>query len=496
MGPMRWILAVGLMAGLDAPARASLRPSLLFCDHMVLQRGVELPIWGTAEPGEAVTVSIAGKSETANAGADGRWMIRLEALQAGGPHEMTINTLVIKDVWVGEVWLCSGQSNMEWPLKEAANGKAEIAAAAYPKIRGFTVPKSSDAGRWQVCSPETAAGFSAVGYFFGREIHKTLDVPVGLIFSTWAGTPVEAWMSHESLKADPGTKASVEEWLKHVADYPRLRDEYEQARLSFEKEADRARDEKRAPSIPRPKAPLNPKYASPRWGSLYGGMIAPLIPYAIAGILWYQGESNTTHAGVYRERFSRMIVDWRRAWALGDLPFLFVQLPNFAPAKTDPPNRWALVREAQLQSLSIPKSGMAVAIDIGDPNDIHPRNKQEVGRRLALAALSIAYGKKLVFSGPVYESMKIEGDKIRLTFNHSGGGLVCKGEVLHGFALAGEDRIFVPAEAAIDGHSVVVSAPGVTKPAAVRYAWADSPEVSLYNKEGLPASPFRTDAWK
>jgi len=448
----------------------------IFGDHMVLQCNMPVPIWGWAKPNEEVAVILKGKTPlVTKANEEGRWMLRLPPQPAGGPHELIVRTreetVRFTDVLFGEVWVCSGQSNMEWPVALAQNAKQEIATANFPQIRFFVVEKSvalepqpDCKGRWVVCSPETVGGFSAVGYFFGREIHQRLKVPVGLIGTYWGGTPAEAWTDLKALESDPDLKPILE-------------------RLP--------RDRSKIPQQPQP--PIN------NWTptALFNAMVAPIIPYAIRGVIWYQGESNVGRAYQYRKLFPALINSWRRAWGQGDFPFLFVQLANYLERKPEPTeSAWAELREAQLLTFkTVRNTGMAVAIDIGEANDIHPRNKQDVGKRLALAALAIAYGQKVVYSGPIYRSMRIEGDKIRLFFDHVGSGLVAKGGELKGFAIAGEDRKFVWAKAKIEGNTVVVWSEQVPKPVAVRYAWADNPECNLYNKEGLPASPFRTDDW-
>jgi sialate O-acetylesterase len=468
------------------PARADVKPNGLFSDNMVLQQGIPVPVWGTAEPDESITVSIGEQQKTCKAGADGRWSVKLDALKTGGPFELKINSMTLRNVLVGEVWLCSGQSNMEMGLGGVKNAKEEIAAANFPQIRFFTVRRSNSmevksdvAGQWNEISSKTAPSCSAVAYFFGRHLHQELKVPIGLVCSSWGGTPVEAWMSSDALSIR--CKPEFEKWKENEANYPALLEDYHKKKEAWDAK----------PEGPAPKKPRNPKYADPHYGRLYNGMIAPLVPFAMAGVIWYQGESNTNRPEVYRERFGTMIEDWRAKWGQGEFPFLFVQLANFLPKKPEPTDTpWARLRDAQFKTLLVPRTGMAVAIDIGDEKDIHPKNKQDVGLRLALAARALAYGQKIVYSGPIYDSMKIEGDKIRLRFKHIGGGLA--GD-LKGFAIAGEGKKFVWAKAVIDGDSVVVRSDDVPSPVAVRYAWGDSPDCGLYNKEGLPASPFKTD---
>lgn len=472
------LAAIGLVL---FPTRmfADVKLPAIFSDHMVLQQGMELPFWGTADPNEDVTVTVSGKSVSTKANDQGRWSVKAPAVSEFGPVSVTIagkNTIVLKDVLVGDVWLCSGQSNMEWSIEHSGNPQAELAAANYPHIRFVQVPKvpstqplADSKNPWvEVASDNVKGltgnggkfgqgGLSAVGYYFGRELHHRLHRPIGLIHCTWGGTICEAWTSDSTLRND-GEYAEI---LARAA--------------TANADPNKAGDPNRA-------------------SVLYNGMLAPIRPFAIKGAIWYQGESNAGRAYQYRKLFPAMIADWRKQWGQGDFPFFYVQLAAFMARQPQPTeSAWAELREAQTMALSTPKTGMAVTIDIGDAIDIHPKNKQDVGKRLALNALSVAYGQNVVAAGPLYRSMTIEGNKIRIQFHHVGGGLVAKGEKLTGFAICGADRKFVWADAVIDGDSVLVSSPEVPQPVAVRYAWADNPECNLYNKEGLPASPFRTD---
>jgi sialate O-acetylesterase len=468
---LRSALALALVSLATTPVAAAVKLPSIFADHMVLQRDTPIAVWGTADPGEAITVKLGGASVSGAAGSDGRFALKLPAIAAGGPHTLTVNAIEVKDVLVGEVWVCSGQSNMEWPVGAAQDPEKEAAAANYPKLRHFAVKKAiaseplADApGAWAVCAPDTVGAFTAVGYFFGRELLADLDVPIGLVHTSWGGTAAEAWTSRAALTADADLKPLVERWDAAIA-----------------KDA---------------KAAENPNRVS----SLYNAMLAPIAPYAIRGAIWYQGESNASRAFQYRKLFSTMIQDWRQRFGRGDFPFLFVQLANFTPALPEPAESdWAELREAQTMTLALPNTAMAVTIDIGDAADIHPRNKQEVGRRLALAARAMTYGRKVPFSGPMYQSMAVEGDAIRVRFAHADGGLAARdGAPLRGFAIAGPDKKFVWAdETKIDGASVVVRSAKVAQPVAVRYAWANNPEgCNLVNADGkLPASPFRTDDW-
>ncbi len=502
-----WMCVAGCWLLLATSAFADVRLARIFSDHAVLQRGKPVPVWGTAQPGEKVTVEFRGQKVTTAADDDGDWRVILKPMPAGGPFQMTVrgnNTIVLNDILVGEVWVCSGQSNMEWPVALSNNAEQEIAQANNPEIRLFVVPKAvSDrplkdlnGGAWQPCTPETVRNFSAVGYFFARELQRALKVPIGMIETAWGGTPAESWTSRPTLLAHRSLRYLVENWRRAEASYPQALENYQKQLADWEKAVAQARAEGK-PEPKKPDPPQDPRTNPWKPSGLFNAMIAPIVPYAIQGAIWYQGESNAGRAFEYRILFPAMIQDWREAWAQGDFPFLFVQLANFMAVKPEPgESAWAELREAQTMTLSLPKTGMAVAIDIGDANDIHPRNKQDVGKRLALNALAIAYGKKVVYSGPIYERMKREGNAIRLYFKHVDGGLTTpNGEPLKGFAIAGADRKFVWAEARIEGNTVVVSSPQVPEPVAVRYAWADNPVCNLYNRAGLPASPFRTDDW-
>jgi sialate O-acetylesterase len=462
--------------------------SPVFGSNMVLQRKIPVPVWGWTQPGQKVTVSIEGRSATATAQPDGKWMARLAPLPVGGPYKMRIEgpqqTVSFDNILVGDVWICSGQSNMEFGIGNGNDAQKEIANANYPEIRLFTVmkkvayePQTSLArsdkdlmGEWSVCSPESVRtggwnGFTAVGYFFGRQLYQDEKVPIGLIHTSWGGTIAEAWTSAQALESMPDFKPAV----------------------------DKLTEVKANPATG--KQDNNPNVVT----VLYDGMIAPLIPYGIKGAIWYQGESNAGRAYQYRTLLPTMIRDWRTRWGEGDFPFFIVQLANWQ--KTDPnpkEDAWAELREAQsMTARTVPKTGIAVTIDVGDAADIHPKDKQTVGKRLALAAEALAYGKHVEYSGPAYKSMSLaNGDgALRLTFDHVGGGLTAKGEKLTGFEIAGEDRKFVWADAQIAGNSIIVSSPQVPHPVAVRYAWQINPECNLYNKAGLPASPFRTDDW-
>jgi sialate O-acetylesterase len=489
-------LGLAALAWLSAsPAHADIKPHALIGDGMVLQQGVECPIWGTADPGESISFSmslgetggsasgVASKEGAHKANANGKWRISLPKLKAGGPFTLTLkgkNTITIKDVYVGEVWLASGQSNMEMHLSSTATAKADIAKSKNPRIRLFTVPKrvkdkpqssldvsekelKNNQGKWLECNPGTVGSFSAVAYYFGRDLEKALKVPVGIIHSSWGGTVAEAWTPLWALEVNPS--------LTYLAD--------------------------RAPAITGTLNPRNPNQPT----VLYNGMIHPLRPYSIKGAIWYQGEANAGRAYEYRTLFPAMIQSWRVAWKERNFPFLTVQLaPWRAISKEPQESNWAELREAQLlTSLKLKYAGLAVITDVGEERDIHPKKKEPVGARLALAARALAYGQDITYSGPLYDSMKIEGNKVVLSFKHIGKGLEARGgngealEELKGFTIAGADRKFHNARAEIKGDKVIVWCKDVEKPMAVRYGWANFPVVNLINKEGLPASPFRTD---
>jgi sialate O-acetylesterase len=484
-------LLIALVFVCAGVARADVKLPALISEGMVLQQGMETPLWGWAEEGESVTVEMQGQKVTATA-KDGKWALKLNLLKAGGPYTLVItgrNRIELKNVLVGEVWICSGQSNMQWNLKTTDGGEAEIARANYPNIRLFTVPRAetdkpqSDVkATWKECSPESAGAFSAVGYYFGRDLHKARNVPVGLINNAVGGSPAESWTNAVVLNGDA-------EFKQFHAEYPERIERYNQAMEKFKAESEAAKAEGK----PAPRAPGRPWMPS----GLYNGMLAPLAPYGIKGAIWYQGESNATRAFQYRRLFPTMIGNWRDIWGQGEFPFLFVQLAAFGPnGKTPGESDWAELREAQTMTLrSAPNTGMALAIDYGTYDDIHPRKKEPVGARLALAARAVAYGEKITFSGPMYDSMKVEDDRIALSFKHTGRGLEARDGELKGFLIAGEDKIWREAKAEIKGKRVIVSSAEVPKPVAVRYAWAKFPTCNLFNKDGLPASPFRTDDW-
>lgn len=506
--PSLRVLTVSIAATLCAvAAHADVRLPAVISDHMVLQQEMPASVWGWAEPGEKVTVKFAAQTLETTADPEGRWRVKFAELAPGSAGEMTVagkNTLTIHDVVAGEVWIASGQSNMEFTVGRGKDAQQEIAAANYPKLRMFTVQKNAQLepqedlpGKWAVATPETAGAFSAVGYFFARKLNQTLKQPIGILHTSWGGTPAEYWTPRRVLAADAVFKPIFDSWEAKVAAYPKAKETYD-ADLARWKEAEKTAREAGKPVPPPPRAPIGDgAVGSP--GCLYNGMIAPLTPYTLRGAIWYQGEANAGNAKLYRRLFPTMILSWRQAWK-AEFPFLFVQLANFN-AKHQPPtgqpeqSAWAELREAQMMTLELPRTGMAVAIDIGEADDIHPKNKQEVGRRLAMIAEASAYYRDQEFSGPLFGGAQIEDGKIRLSFRNSDGMKAADGGKLKGFAIAGEDKKFVWADAAIEGDHVLVSSPEVKEPVAVRYGWADNPECNLVNATGLPASPFRSDEW-
>jgi sialate O-acetylesterase len=471
-----WFRLNVVMAGLAVTcgvANAEVKLPKVIASHMVLQQKLPISIWGTADPEEDVKVSIGDNTASTKAGADGEWSVKLKEMTAGGPHEVIVkgkNEIKLTDVLIGEVWVASGQSNMEWPVSASDNHQQEIAAAKYPNIRLFhvrKVPSVTPAAEvvldreWSECSPETIGNFSAVAYFFGREIQKELNVPVGLINTSWGGTAIEPWTPIVGFESVDSLKST----------------------------ADGAKSQQAKPEghTANAGAPTH----------LYNGMVYPIVPFGIRGALWYQGESNRGQGVGYEQRMNALINGWRSVWNQGDFPFLYVQIAPFKyvkPPMTDDKHLLPQLWEAQTKVLGMKNTGMAVTTDITNLDDIHPRNKQDVGKRLALWALAKTYGKaNVVYSGPLYKSMKVEGNKVRIEFDHVGGGLKSRdGKPLSWFTIAGKDGDFVEANAVIDGKSVVVSSDKITEPAAVRFGWNELAEPNLMNTEGLPAGPFRT----
>lgn len=620
---------------------AEIRVPKLVGDHMVLQRDLQLPIWGWAEPGELVSILFRDQRLSTKADANGNWSITLAPTEAGGPFDMVIsgkNTIRLKDIMVGDVWVCSGQSNMAWKLGSLKEQyPTEISNSTNQNIRQVEVERITSevplteikSSGWKTANPEMVLDFTAIGYFFAKQLNERYDIPIGLIYTTWGGTVAEAWISTDALIQFPEFKEELEKrdsetgriamekyekdlqawnesleksiksskkaekefvnlkfdekgwdtmtlpnlwenaglkdldgivWFRKTIEVPKkwagkdiiislgtIDDadstlfngkfigstaQYNQPReytvpgslvkagkniiavkvtdtgggggiygqkenmamKSGNEELPLHGDWKYKVAVnfsEKPKDPNNPNKPA----VLYNGMIAPVIPFAIKGVIWYQGESNTGKPKQYETLFPALIQDWRNKWGQGEFPFLFVQLANFMQPKDEPSqSNWAELRDAQLKTLSLPKTGMAVIIDIGEADDIHPKNKLDVGKRLALSARKIAYNEDIVHSGPIYDSMKKEENAIRIKFKHTGSGLEIKGgDRLQEFSIAGPDNKFYRASARIENDEVIVSSDKVQDPVAVRYAWADNPEqANLYNKEGLPASPFRT----
>ncbi len=508
------LLATALRADITLPA--------IFSDNMVLQQLQLTPIWGTAESGESIKVTFGEQTHSTTAGRDGKWRVTLNPLNASAePSDITLtgkNTLTIKNVLVGEVWVCSGQSNMAMTVNRTLNADAELAAANHPQIRMFNVervtnmtPQADSKGAWREATSANVADFSAVAFFFGRHLHQVLKVPVGLINTSWGGTRIEAWTSSEALKDRPCAQEMLADWQNALKqwDAPLQQSIFEknkadwQAKVKLIDEQNKklAAGATKQPKPAAPRPPDDPNKSQHYPSALYNSMIAPLIPYGMKGAIWYQGESNQRRAFQYQELLPTMINDWRRRWDT-EFSFYVVQLASFGNGKpvTKEPglaDTWAELQEAQLlTALTLPKTGIAVINDIGEEKDIHPKNKQEVGRRLALWALAKDYSKtSTVFSGPLYRTSAVEDGKIRVQFDHTGTGLKSRdgGELKH-FQISGSDQKWVWAKAKIDGNDVLVWSDAVKKPVGVRYAWAAMPEgANLINAEGLPASCFRTD---
>lgn len=491
-------LLLALIFSLSASSRADVTLPALLADHMVVQRGLPVHVWGMAEPHETVSVTFRGETKATTADDDGRWSVFLSPGEAGGPFQLSIkatNAIVLNDVLVGDVWVASGQSNMEFPMTSLANAPTEIAAAQNPKIRLFVVKhkpadyplENVESKGWAAVTPETVADSFAVAYFFARNLQQKLGVPIGLIESAWGGTPAESWTSLHSLSADASLMPVFSERAKTLAEQSTV----VLRQVKEERDYQLAVAQAKADGKPVPWRQWHPDFAAWAPAALYNGMISPLTPFAIRGAIWYQGESNSgERASLYARLFQTMICDWRNSWDEGDFPFLFVQIANW---NTSPDGRWPEVRDAQRQTLALKNTGMAVTIDIGDPEDLHPKNKQDVGLRLSLAARAIAYNEKVEWSGPLYRQLTQEDHALRVWFDHA-DGLAAKGPSgapVTGFEVAGEDGKYSVADATIDGASVVVSSATVSTPVSVRYAWAPSPTCNLINKEGLPASPFR-----
>ncbi len=492
---LRYSLRVALLAMLStATTWADVKLPNIFSDSMVLQRDQQNPVWGKAEPGEAVTVKIGTQSHETKADDQGNWKVVLEPMEVGEPLELVVsgkNEIRVTDVLVGEVWICSGQSNMQWPVAASNDFAVEQVAANYPKIRMINFPQvgrqepiwSHDDRKWKVCSPSTVHDFSAVGYFFARQLHETIGVPIGMINNAWGGSACEAWINRETLAKDSQYEPLLARWNSMEEQFQKL-----------EAKADKTEDDKKQLNNLRGQI-----FGNHRPANIYNGVLKSHLGYGIRGAIWYQGESNAGRAYQYRELFPLMISSWRQEWGQGDFPFYWVQLADYMAEKGEPgESAWAELREAQTMAMDkLPHAGQAVIIDIGEGKDIHPRNKVDVGRRLARWALANEYKVNIPFRSPQYSAMEVAGNKIVLKFDHVGPGWrpFDVNEPI-GFTIAGEDKKFVNAQAKIlpDGR-IEVSAGSVEAPVAVRYAWADNPVCNMYSQTDLPLTPFRTDDW-
>ncbi|MGA3069585.1 MAG: sialate O-acetylesterase [Terracidiphilus sp.] len=497
---LRFLLPLLLLPGATVSAQVTL-PKIL-TSHMVVQRDLPVHVWGLASAGEEVSVTFRGATRSTKAGQLGRWSVYLPPGAAGGPFQLIVKgapaaaggdaapaqTITLDDVLVGDVWLASGQSNMEFEMRKAATAAEDLPRAANARIRLLIVKKQAaeyaqdDAGTegWAASNPETARDFSAVAWYFAREIEQREHVPVGVIDSTWGGTLAESWTRLAALGEDAALAPLFVSRGKMT--------DRESDALLVEKDRQRQRDEAQAQGKPEPQFPWHPPLAMWGPGLLYNSMIAPLTPFPIRGVIWYQGESNSAleRAPLYSRIFSTLIEDWRRQWGVGDFPFLYAQISNF---KSGPPEDWAIIREQQLKTLALRNTAMAVTIDIGDPDNVHPTDKVDVGMRLARAARALSYGEAIEYSGPLYRQATPEGSAIRVWFDHA-KGLAAKGGAATGFEVAGADGKFSPATATVEGATVLAASPSVAEPLYVRYGWANSPQCNLFNGEGLPASPF------
>ena len=484
-------------------AEVTLAPA--FSDNAVLQRETGVPVWGKADPGEKISVSFKGQKKETKADAAGNWQVILDKMPASAdPAELTVqgdNQIVLKNIVVGDVWLCGGQSNMAWYVKDTLNAEEEVANSANPLIRHNAAPRRASSTAqdeiamtgWQLAGPETTGRFTATGYYTGRELQKELGIPIGLLNISYGGTQVEAWMSPEAIDANPQCGNVRNRWAETLANYPAALKKYEALKEKWEK--DRAQAKKDGKPFKR-RAPMAPPNAGTRYepSSLYNAMLHPNIPYAIAGILWYQGEANAARHQEYADLIKGLIKQWRKDFGQGDVPFIYVELANFGRRSSTDPARvaWAYQREAQRGALSEPNSGFASAIDIGETANIHPKNKQEVGRRLALNALALKYGRAIETRGPEFAQCTLDKGVAIVRFTHA-EGMYLKNKQDTGFCVAGDDGVFHPAKAEVDGDTVRVWSDEVDTPKYVRYLFENDPKASLYNAAGLPAAPFRTD---
>jgi sialate O-acetylesterase len=503
-------LLSSLVLSLALSSQAELKLPAIIGDNMVLQQKHANPIWGWDTPGTKVTVSFAGQSKTSKAGPDGRWSVTLDPVPANAqPAKITIqgsSTRDLSDVLVGEVWLCSGQSNMQWTVSSSWDSDLEIATAKFPNIRLITVPQvgtqepqSDFKGSWQPCSPATVGDFSAVGFFYGRVLHQMLDVPIGLIDNAWGGSAAEAWVRRDLLETNPHFKTLMDGWVIKEKDLSsaETKAKYDTALANWKTKAAEAKAAGKPFTVRAPQGPEQILSGQHRPGNLYNGVLLPVMGYGIKGAIWYQGESNADRAAEYAHLFPFMIEHWRKEWKQGDFPFYWVQLADFkaeVPSPSD--SAWAELRESQTKTQhAIKNGGQAVIIDLGEANDIHPKNKRDVAERLARLALAHDYGIKIPYRSPEFKSIAIKGPKITVTLDTFGSTLRSVDTTeIKGFAICGEDRKWVWADALITGpDQITVGHPTITKPVAVRYAWADNPVCNLFSKDGLPVTPFRSD---
>ena len=482
--------------------RADLVMSPIFGDSMVLQRDQPIHIWGWTLPNQQVTAEVGGSKGSAMADGNGRFDLMLDPLSAGGPHEMTIvadETKVFRDVLIGEVWLCSGQSNMAWPVSNANDPDLESLTAKFPQIRLISVPQVASQeplndfeGKWEACNPDTVKSFSAVGYFFGRRLHQSLDVPIGLIDNAWGGSAAEAWVSRDDLEKAGQYEDLLQHWDEIVANY-----DHEAVMSRYQERLTQWQQEKKGA---RPRAPRNQIQSNHRPANLFNGVLNPVLGYTLRGAIWYQGESNSTRAHQYQHLFPLMIQTWRDRWGQGDFPFYWVQLADFREEVVEPgDSTWAELREAQTMTMSkLPKTGEAVIIDLGEASDIHPRNKQDVAKRLARWALANEYGFEIPYRSPMYRSVTFANGKAVVDFQYVGRGLdTFDTKEPIGFAIAGENQKFFSAQAKLVGRDrIEVWSDEVKDPVAVRFGWADNPVRNIQSFDGLPLTPFRTDQWK
>lgn len=492
------LLAVTLLA---PTARAELKLPSIIGDNMVLQRDLANPVWGWANPNAPVRVTIAGQVHDTKADADGKWKVKLNPM-AGSNFALRMvvtsgsEQKILTNIVVGEVWVCSGQSNMQFAVNSAYDASLEVATANYPNIRLVSVPQVGTQelqddfkGQWDICTPETVGDFSAVGYFFGRQLHQTLGIPIGLIDNSWGGSAAEAWVERGVIEKDGRFDEYIAQWKQTEATF-----DFEKAMADWKAKAEAAKAAGKQP----PRPPRDELRGQHRPGNLWAGVLNPIIGYGIRGTIWYQGESNSGRAFQYDDLFGLMISEWRKAWGQGDFPFYWVQLADFMAEKDEPgDSSWAELRESQTNTLTLPNTGQAVIYDLGEGRDIHPRDKQDVAMRLSRIALAKDYGMEIPYLSPTFKSMEIQGNKAILTFENVGSTLYTFDiKEAEGFAVAGEDKVWHPATGIVQGtDKVVVTSEAVATPVAVRYAWADNPVANLESREGLPVVPFRTDDW-